>query len=186
MIYGRPKEGLQMKTEILSESLEDYLEAIHHIVRAKGAARGKDISERLKVNRSSVTGALRALAGKKLVNYAPYDLVTLTQEGGRVAERIIHRHEVLKDFIHRVLGMEERMAEQDACRMEHAASQAVLDRLAQFIDFIRVCPRIDIHWIEQTGYFCHRPGTREDCERCLRESLRRLGERRGSNGNASH
>jgi DtxR family Mn-dependent transcriptional regulator len=176
--------GISMK--ILSESLEDYLEAIHHIIRAKGAARGKDISERLKVNRSSVTGALRALAGKKLVNYAPYDLVTLTPEGGRVAERIIHRHEVLKDFIHRVLGLEERIAEENACRMEHAVSERVLDRLAQFIDFIRICPRIDIRWIEDTGYFCHRPDTLEDCERCIRESLRNLGERRESDGKESH
>ena len=175
-----------MDAKVLSDSLEDYLEAIHHIVRAKGAARGKDISERLKVNRSSVTGALHALAEKKLVNYAPYDLVTLTPEGGRVAESIIHRHEVLKDFISRVLGLEERIAEENACRMEHAASEPVLDRLAQFIDFIRVCPRIDIRWIEETGYFCRRPDTPEDCERCIQESLRSIRKRREKDGTVSH
>jgi DtxR family Mn-dependent transcriptional regulator len=175
-----------MKSKALSQSLEDYLEAIHHIVRAKGAARGKDISERLKVNRSSVTGALRTLAEKKLVNYAPYDLVTLTQEGGLLAERIIHRHEVLQDFVSRVLGLEERIAEENACRMEHAVSEPVLDRLAQFIDFIRVCPRIDIRWIEETGYFCHRPDTVEDCERCILESLRGLRTKGGRDGKASH
>jgi DtxR family Mn-dependent transcriptional regulator len=172
--------------QVLSDSLEDYLEAIHHIARAKGAARGKDISERLKVNRSSVTGALRALAEKKLVNYAPYDLVTLTPEGGLLAERIIHRHEVLKDFISRVLGMDERIAEENACRMEHAASEEVLDRLAQFIDFIRVCPRIDIHWIEETGYFCRRPDVLEDCEKCIRASLRSLKKRADEDGKVSH
>jgi DtxR family Mn-dependent transcriptional regulator len=171
-----------MEPDGLSQSLEDYLEAIHHIVRAKGAARGKDISERLKVNRSSVTGALRALAEKQLVNYAPYDLVTLTPEGGRIAEAVIRRHEILKDFISRVLGLDERTAEECACRMEHAASQSVLDRLARFIEFIRVCPRMDIRWIEETGYFCHRPDTLEDCERCIRESLRGLRKRRKQDG----
>ena len=176
----------QVNRGTLSESLEDYLEAIHHVVRAKGAARGKDIAERLKVNRSSVTGALRALAEKKLVNYAPYDLVTLTPEGERVAERIIHRHDVLKSFISRVLGVEEQVAEEDACRMEHAASQAVLDRLAQFIDFVRICPRIDIHWIEDTGYFCRRPDDLEECEHCIQESLHKLRERRGLDGEVSH
>ncbi len=175
-----------MDAKALSESLEDYLEAIHHIVRAKGAARAKDISQRLKVNRSSVTGALRALAEKNLVNYAPYDLVTLTPEGGRVAERIVHRHEVLKDFISRVLGLEERIAEEDACRMEHAVSEPVLDRLAQFIDFIRICPRIDIHWIEEIGYFCRRPDTLEDCERCMQASLGSLGKKRDGDGKISH
>jgi DtxR family Mn-dependent transcriptional regulator len=172
--------------QVLSDSLEDYLEAIHHIASAKGAARGKDISERLKVNRSSVTGALRALAEKKLVNYAPYDLVTLTPEGGRLAERIIHRHEVLKDFISRVLGLDERIAEENACRMEHAASEAVLDRLAQFIDFIKVCPRIDIRWIEETGYFCRRPDTPEDCEKCIQSSLRSFRKRGDQHGKVPH
>jgi len=174
-----------MNTGFLSDSLEDYLEAIHHIIRAKGAARGKDISERLGVNRSSVTGALRLLADKKRVNHAPYDLVTLPPEGGRLAERIIRRHEVLKDFLHSVLGVQERVAEEDACRMEHAASEGVLDRLAQFVDFIRLCPRIDIRWIEETGYFCRRPDSLEDCRRCIRESLRGLGEKGVADGEAS-
>lgn len=173
-MFGVAKKTVTPQGKGLSESLEDYIEAIHHIVRAKGAARGKDISERLKVNRSSVTGALHALAEKRLVNYAPYDVVTLTAEGRRAAQRVIRRHEVLKDFFRRVLGLEEGIAEETACRMEHAASQAVLERLEQFIEFIRVCPRIDIQWIEETGYFCHRPDSREDCRRCIEESLRRL------------
>ena len=138
------------------------------------------------MNRSSVTGALRALAEKKLVNYAPYDLVTLTPEGGRLAQRIIHRHEVLKDFISRVLGLEERIAEENACRMEHDVSEPVLDRLAQFIDFIRVCPRIDIRWIDQTGTFCRGPGTPKDCEKCIRSSLDRLAKKGERNGKTSH
>ena len=48
--------------EALSASMEDYLEAIFHVAAEKGAARAKDISKRMKVNSSSVTGALRALA----------------------------------------------------------------------------------------------------------------------------
>jgi DtxR family Mn-dependent transcriptional regulator len=186
-MFGKAKKELaSMHANRLSDSLEDYLEAIHHIIRAKGAARGKDISERLKVNRSSVSGALRALAEKKLVNYAPYDLVTLTPQGGRVAERVIHRHEVLKDFICRVLGLEERIAEENACRMEHAVSEPVLDRLAQFIELIRVCPRIDIHWIEETGYFCRRPDTLQYCEKCIQSSLRSLRKRGDQDGKISH
>ena len=68
---------------LLSSNMEDYLEAIYHISSKKQAARAKDISDRLKVNKSSVTGALRSLSEKGLVNYAPYDLITLTVEVGR-------------------------------------------------------------------------------------------------------
>src|SRR6056297_3653538 len=87
----------------LSASLQDYLEAIYHIVQKKGAARVKDISERLEVSNPSVTGALRTLADKGLVNYAPYDLVSLTEDGNRVAEAVVSRHEALHDFFVSVL-----------------------------------------------------------------------------------
>ncbi len=70
-----------MSAETLSASLEDYLEAIYHLIAGKQAARVKDISKRLKVNSSSVTGALKALAERKLVSYAPYELVTVAAAG---------------------------------------------------------------------------------------------------------
>lgn len=175
-----------MNTGPLSASLEDYLEAIYHIVHDKRAARAKDIAQRLGVNRSSVTGALHALSEKKLVHYTPYDIVTLTPEGERVAGGIAHRHEVLRDFFTRVLGVEETVAEENACRIEHAVSQDILDRLAGFIDFIQVCPRIDIRWIANTGYFCHRPGSEETCERCIEGCLQRLRKSREKGGQDSH
>ena len=68
----------------VSASLEDYLEAIYHTVEAKGAARAKDIVMRLGVHNSSVTQALRSLSEKELINYAPYDVITLTDKARRI------------------------------------------------------------------------------------------------------
>jgi DtxR family Mn-dependent transcriptional regulator len=171
-----------MKAMTLSASLEDYLEAIYHIVRNKKAARSKDISERLGVNRSSVTGALHSLSEKKLINYAPYDIVTLTREGERLALGITQRHSVLREFLVKVLGIDRESAEESACRMEHAVSQDILDRLAQFVDFIQVCPRIDVRWIETTGHFYERPESKEHCERCLERCLQTLKARNAADG----
>ena len=56
------------RIELLSSNMEDYLEAIFHISKEKQAARAKDIADRLMVNKSSVTGALRSLSEKGLVN----------------------------------------------------------------------------------------------------------------------
>jgi DtxR family Mn-dependent transcriptional regulator len=181
-------ERFQMRVadRTLSNSLEDYLEAIHHIVRDKGAARGKDISARLGVNRSSVTAALRSLSERNLINYTPYDIITLTTEGERLAEGITQRHEVLKDFFSRVLGVDDKTAEENACGMEHAVSEIVLERLTKFIEFIRVCPRIDIRWIEDTGYFCRRPKSLKDCEQCIAQCLERLRQRSGKRGHTSN
>jgi len=151
----------------LSASLEDYLEAIFHIAREKRAARGKDISDRLGVSRSSVTGALHALADRDLVNYAPYDIVTLTASGEKAARDVIKRHTVLRDFFVDALKIEPTTAEDSACRMEHTISNSVLERLADFIEFIRICPRIDIRWMDEAGYFCRNPGSPPECTRCV-------------------
>ena len=104
----------------LSSNMEDYLEAIFHISSEKQAARAKDIADRLKVNKSSVTGALRSLSEKGYVNYAPYDIITLTDKGKKLAEDVVRRHETLKDFFVKILLLEEDEAEEASCKIEHA------------------------------------------------------------------
>jgi DtxR family Mn-dependent transcriptional regulator len=129
-----------MTEAALSASLEDYLEAIFHIVRKKQAARPKDISKWLSVGNSSVTGALKTLAAKQLVNYAPYDVVTLTPSGERVARDVVRRHETLREFFVKVLAAEPELAENAACEMEHAVPAELVDRLVRFVEFIEMCP----------------------------------------------
>ena len=124
----------------LSSSLEDYLEAICNIAQKKGAARVKDIAQRVGVRSSSVTGALRTLADRELINYAPYDVVTLTPEGQAAAERIVRRHEVLHDFLVQVLAVSEKEADATACAMEHAISAKVLERFTDFMEFTKHSP----------------------------------------------
>jgi DtxR family Mn-dependent transcriptional regulator len=151
----------------LTASLEDYLEAIFHVAAEKGAARAKDISKRMKVNSSSVTGALRALAERGLVNYAPYDIVTLTPQGTRVAKDVIRRHEVLRDFFVKILAVDEAEAEEGACKMEHAVPRNILERLVQYIDFLDACPRAGSEWIRGFDDYCHHGERAEDCEQCI-------------------
>ena len=98
--------------EQLSNSLEDYMEAIFHIERKKQAARAKDIAERLQVSNSSVTGALRLLAEKGLINYAPYDIITLTPKGKELARTVARKHAALLDFFVNVLHVQEADAEE--------------------------------------------------------------------------
>ncbi len=154
----------------LSASLEDYLEAIFHLVAEKHVARSRDIAERLKVNRSSVTGALQSLSEKGLVHYEPYEAITLTRGGKSVARDIVRRHEVLRDFLVKVLSVEVVKADEAACRMEHAVPSQVLDRLIEFVEFLEVCPRGGIKWIKGFGYHCEQ-GDPKTCERCISSCL---------------
>ncbi len=129
-----------MNEATLSASLEDYLEAIFHIVRKKHAARPKDISEFLEVGNSSVTGALKALKARKLVNYAPYDVVTLTPTGEEAARDVVRRHESLREFFIKVLAADNELAEDAACKMEHAIPAELVDRFVRFVEFVEMCP----------------------------------------------
>ena len=158
----------------LSESLEDYLETIFLLIREQAVARSRDIAARLNVNKSSVTGALQALAERALVNYEPYGYVTLTPAGADAAQKVLRRHEALRDFLVKVLSIDEAEADANACRMEHAVSKAVVDRLVEFADFVETCPRAGAHWIHGFGYRCQEAAAapaKESCERCIKQCL---------------
>lgn len=124
----------------LSASLEDYIEAIYNIISEKQVARGKDISGLLDVSGASVTEALRSLSQKGLINYAPYEAITLTDLGREVAQDIVHRHNALKQFFIKILDISEDTAEIGACRVEHAAPQEIIDQMINFIEFIEAYP----------------------------------------------
>ena len=124
----------------LSAALEDYLEAMARVIAEKGTARVRDIAAALSVHKSTVTGALRSLSEKGLVEYAPYEIATLTPKGQEVARRIAHRHDVIRDFLVEVLSVNEELAEANACRMEHDLDREVLERLRLFAEFVNRCP----------------------------------------------
>lgn len=158
-------------SEELSASLEDYLEAIFWIIKEKQAARAKDIADRLNVARSSVTGALRALAERELVNYTPYDLITLTDRGRAAAEDVARRHEVLRDFLIKVLSVDAKEADETACKMEHTIPEKIIERFVEFAEFVERCPRAGANWLKGFGYYCNDDEQAERCEQCLQRTL---------------
>ena len=132
------------KENKLSESLEDYLETILELQTNNTVARSKDIAEKMDIKRGSVTGMLKKLAAQNFINYEPYGYVTLTPSGRKIAKEIEARHILLKDFLYRILGVEEKAANDAACRMEHAMDKATFKKLKQFISTIDACPHCDI------------------------------------------
>ena len=132
----------------LSATLEDYLEAMARVIAEKGTARVRDIAAALSVHKSTVTAALRALSEKGLVDYAPYEIATLTPQGQEVARRIARRHEVIRSFLVDVLSVDEDMAEANACRMEHDLDREVLERVRLFAEFVKCCPHCGMERLE--------------------------------------
>jgi len=121
----------------LRAGLEDYLEAIYLISREQGQARSKEIMKYLGVSGPSVTEALQVLADKKLVNYQPYESITLTSKGKAIAWDVFHRHETLRVFFIEVLGIDQETADKGACRMEHVASPGIIERMIEYTSYLK-------------------------------------------------
>lgn len=150
----------------LSASLEDYIEAIYHIIGLKLVARSKEIAARLGVSRASVTEALRALSKKGLINYAPYEAITLTDTGKTAAEDVIFRHEALKDFFVKVLSINDSIAEEGACRIEHAAPPEIIARMISFTEFMQICPRGGDDMLKGFAEYCEKGKQSANCHEC--------------------
>ena len=145
----------------LTPALEDYLEAIFNLCRFNSAARSRDIAELLNVHKSTVTAALKSLGQMKLINYAPYEAVTLTPEGKRLAEGVAIRHSALRDFFVNVLKVDRSVAESAACGMEHSVPLEIVEKLATFAISMRDCPLL-----EKGGH----GKTTSHCDACVTES----------------
>ncbi len=142
------------KPAYLSASLEDYLEAIFNLSAQGKVARSKDIAEVLEVSRSSVTGALKTLAEKGLVNYKPYEFITLTGIGSDEAQRVARKHNIIKSFFVNILGVDQNTASKAACRAEHALGSRIVARLLNFIDFVTQNSKNGYDLAREFGRYC--------------------------------
>jgi len=158
----------------LSESLEDYIEVIFRTILEKNEVKPKDIAQALHVAGASVTGALRALAEKGLIQYAPYDGIFLTPQGEKVAKDIYSRHQKLKSFLKNILQVEEKEADETACRMEHAISTKIINKLVRFVEFVESCPKGGLHWIAGFEHSCDPDDSLDHCLECVRITLKRI------------
>ena len=117
----------------MTKSLEDYLEEIHVLIHAKGAARVRDVALALHVKMPSVVKAIGELKKLGLASQEPYGNIELTAEGARVAAQVLGRHTRIKAFLVK-LGVSEANAEKAACLMEHILSAETMERMQEFLD----------------------------------------------------
>lgn len=117
----------------LTASLEDYLEAVYNLCEKENHAHVTDIATKLSLSKPSVHRAMAQLRDAGMIRQEPYGQVTLTEEGARRAAGIARRHGLVKRFLHEVLGLDEAVADDEACKVEHAISRETADRLADWL-----------------------------------------------------
>jgi len=122
-------------------AVEDYLKAIYLLSVEGERVSNSAIAERLGIAAASVTEMLKRLGEAGLVEHVPYRGVTLTEAGAETAVRMIRRHRVLESFLVEQLGYTWDQVHEEAERLEHAASDDLIDRMAQVLGE----PREDPH-----------------------------------------
>ena len=115
----------------LSRSVEDYLKVVHALGgKGGGPVSTSAIAAALEVQPASVTGMIKRLADDRLLEHSPYKGVRLTPRGCREALRVLRRHRLLETYLCERLGYTREDVHPEACRLEHAASEELIERMA--------------------------------------------------------
>ncbi len=137
------------KVEKLSPILENYLKVIFQIEHLEGAARMGSIAEKANVSPASVTSALKSLQKLGYVNYKPYKLVRLTENGKEIAKRVMHTQIVLEEFFNKVLHMDKAKAKKLACDAEHVFDEETFLQIRKLTYYFIHSPEILDTWEEK-------------------------------------
>ncbi|HEY4300280.1 MAG TPA: transcriptional regulator MntR [Candidatus Didemnitutus sp.] len=105
-----------------SVAAEDYLEKIEQLIARKGYARVVDIAAELRISQASVTAMVQKLDAAGYVKYEKYRGMVLTSSGLEVARRIVHRHQLLTEFLRAIGVTDEKVIYDDVEGMEHHIS----------------------------------------------------------------
>lgn len=121
----------------ISSSLEDYLETIYLFSQKGNEVRAGQIALHMNVKKSSVTEALQNLSKEGLINYKPYNPITLTEKGKNSAENILRKHNIVKDFFKEILNMSDEVASDTACKIEHVISDELASRFGSLHETLK-------------------------------------------------
>lgn len=118
--------------KLLTDSNEDYLEAILILKLKNGKVRSVDIAKRLNVSKPGVNKAMNILKDNGLIEKDYYSDILLTPKGEEIAKKIYKKHTTIKEFLIK-LGVNEETSEIDCCKIEHVISEDTFSAIEKFL-----------------------------------------------------
>lgn len=115
----------------VSEAMENYLETIYILSRRQSEVHAADICAYLDYSRPTVSVVVRQLRDQGYLDINHENHITLTDAGREIAERMYERHNMLAEML-MALGVSEKTAFQDACKVEHDLSKESFDRIRAY------------------------------------------------------
>ncbi|MFA5802798.1 MAG: metal-dependent transcriptional regulator [Thermoleophilia bacterium] len=125
--------------DILTPAVEEYLEAIYKMA-LDGQVIAARLAERMSVSPPTVADMLRRLSDNGYVKTSRREGVQLTKKGQETAESLVRRHRLWERFLTDVLGLEWDAVHEEACRLEHAMSPQVEEKLSEILGHPETCP----------------------------------------------
>lgn len=155
-------ETTNTKGQKLTETQEDYLEAILELLETKREVRNMDLADNFGVKRATVTRALQLLTRKGLIVHRMNGNITLTEAGREIAADIRERHVLFSHFFRDILSLNEAEASDTACKIEHSISGTALHNFREFIKKVDDCGcflavsagKDETGTVEKTGNSC--------------------------------
>jgi len=120
----------------LTPKMKDYLAGISEIEDKKPVARVGEIAAVLGVKGPTAHVMVKMLASRNLVTYEKYGYIILTEKGRKIANQLRNKNNVIKNFLIKYLGVDEKAAIDDARRMKNALSDNTFAKLKKFLYFL--------------------------------------------------
>ena len=118
---------------IINESAENYLEAILILHKQGGNVRSIDIAHHLSFSKPSVSVAMKSLRENGYINIDENGNISLTASGTKIAESIFERHQIIANAL-MSLGVDEKTAFEDSCKIEHYISDKSFSRIKEHFE----------------------------------------------------
>ncbi len=129
-------KGYKIKNEeVISSSMEDYIEMIFRLSQKSEEVRLNDLSLALNVQPPSTTKMIKRLAKENYVFYERYGCVKLTEKGKEIGSKLLERHKIIFDFL-QLIGVKENILEQTEI-IEHAVNDEVLNKIKELTESLR-------------------------------------------------
>lgn len=134
-------EYMKKEDNSLTASMEDYLEMIYRLSLNTGFTRINELSNALNVQPPSATKMVQKLTELKLLKYEKYGIVLLEEEGKKLGEILINRHNTIENFL-RILDIPEAEILDETEKIEHTISKETAMCFQDFIEFMKNNPSI--------------------------------------------
>ena len=148
---------------MISKSLEEYLKTMYVLKKQNENIRVTDIANKMNCTKPSVNKAINNLKEEKLINYETYGTIELTEEGEKLAKKILETYDIIYVFLKEVLNLDDEIAQNEAEKIKSSISDETINKLAKYVHEVLGLSNLN----------CNYDINKEKCRSCIKITERK-------------